>query len=94
MDRVPNHPELTTSVTKKMIPPLVTLLTSHYEIQYVALRNIKLILQKYPELLKNELKVFFCKYNDPIYVKLEKLDLTVLLANELNVDQILSELKE
>ena len=59
---------------KKMAPPLVTLLSSEPEIQYVALRNINLIVQKRPTILSHEIKVFFCKYNDPIYVKLEKLE--------------------
>ena len=39
-------------------------------------------------------QVFFCKYNDPIYVKLEKLDIMIALASERNVDQVLLELKE
>jgi AP-1 complex subunit beta-1 len=38
--------------------------------------------------------VFFCKYNDPPYVKLEKLEIMIRLCNERNVDQLLSELKE
>jgi AP-1 complex subunit beta-1 len=41
-----------------------------------------------------QLQVFFCKYNDPIYVKLEKLDIMIALANERNIDQVLLELKE
>jgi len=32
--------------------------------------------------------VFFCKYNDPIYVKLEKLEIMIKLASEKNVDQV------
>lgn len=43
----------------------------------MALRNINLIVQKRPEILKHEMKVFFVKYNDPIYVKLEKLDIMI-----------------
>lgn len=38
--------------------------------------------------------MFFCKYNDPIYVKLEKLDIMIALANSTNIDQVLLELKE
>ncbi len=33
-------------------------------------------------------QVFFCKYNDPIYVKKEKLEILVKLANDRNVDQV------
>lgn len=40
------------------------------------------------------MRVFFCKYNDPPYVKVEKLDVMVRLASERNVDTLLGELKE
>ena len=46
------------------------------------------------DILKNEMKVFFVKYNDPIYVKLEKLDIMIRLTNANNIAQVLSELKE
>ena len=72
----------------------MTLLNSEPEIQYVALRNINLIVQKRPSILENEIKVFFCKYNDPIYVKMEKLEIIIKLVSERNVDQVLLELKE
>jgi len=87
-------PEKANTYMKKMSPPLVTLVSSAPEVQYVALRNISLILQKYPQILSNELRVFFCKYNDPPYVKLEKLDIMMKLASEENADQLLMELKE
>jgi len=79
---------------RKMAPPLVTLLSSPPEVQWIALRNINLLLQKRDDILSNEMRVFFCKYNDPLYVKVEKLDIMVRLANESNVDALLSELKE
>ena len=47
-----------------------------------------------PSAVLRRLQVFFCKYNDPIYVKLEKLDIMVALASERNVDQVLLELRE
>mmetsp|Transcript_16560 Transcript_16560/g.47058 ORF Transcript_16560/g.47058 Transcript_16560/m.47058 type:complete len:883 (+) Transcript_16560:141-2789(+) len=82
------------ALTRKLAPPLVTLLNSEPEIQYVALRNINLIVQKRPHILENEIKVFFCKYNDPIYVKMEKLEIIIKLVSEKNIDQVLLELKE
>lgn len=42
-----------------------------------------------PEILKQEIKVFFVKYNDPIYVKLEKLDIMIRLASQANIAQVL-----
>ncbi|KAL2767567.1 AP-1 complex subunit beta-1 isoform h [Daubentonia madagascariensis] len=82
------------TLLKKLAPPLVTLLSAEPELQYVALRNINLIVQKRPEILKHEMKVFFVKYNDPIYVKLEKLDIMIRLASQANIAQVLAELKE
>ncbi|KAK4686995.1 AP-1 complex subunit beta-1, partial [Tremellales sp. Uapishka_1] len=86
--------DLIKQLTRKMAPPLVTLVSSAPEVQWVALRNINLLLQKRPDILANEMRVFFCKYNDPPYVKVEKLEIMVRLASEKNVDTLLGELKE
>jgi vesicle coat complex subunit len=56
--------DLIKQLVRKMAP-LVTLLSSPSEVQWVALRNINLLLQKCPEILAKEMRVFFCKYNDP-----------------------------
>ncbi|KAI6039036.1 adaptin N terminal region-domain-containing protein [Pisolithus marmoratus] len=81
-------------ICKKMGPPLVALLSSGPEVQYVTLRNILLIIQRRPTVLKNDVKVFFCKYNDPIYVKLAKLEIMYRLAREENAQEVLAELEE
>ena len=78
----------------KLSPPLVTLLSKGPEIQYLALRNALLILQRRPEVLRNDIRVFFCKYNDPIYVKVTKLELIFMLASEQNIKEVLTELRE
>lgn len=82
------------ALCRKLSPPLVTLLAKGPEVQYLALRNALLILQRRPEVLKNDIRVFFCKYNDPIYVKVTKLELIFMLANEKNIDEVLTELRE
>ncbi|KAJ7562314.1 hypothetical protein O6H91_03G063900 [Diphasiastrum complanatum] len=82
------------NLCKKMAPPLVTLISAEPEIQYVVLRNINLIVQRRPSILAHEIKVFFCKYNDPIYVKMEKLEIMIKLASDRNIDQVLLEFKE
>jgi len=88
-------PEAVKALCNKMAPPLVTLLTTKEpEIQYVALRNINLIVQKRPSILTREMRVFFIKYNDPIYVKMEKLEIMIMLTSEKNIDQVLHEFKE
>ncbi|CAK7211200.1 hypothetical protein SEUCBS140593_001088 [Sporothrix eucalyptigena] len=83
-----------TILCKKLSPPLVTLLAKGPEVQYLVLRNALLILQRRPEVLRNDIRVFFCKYNDPIYVKVTKLELIFMLANEKNIDEVLTELRE
>lgn len=93
LDFVQNE-EHSKTLIKKLAPPLVTLLASPPEVQYVALRNIHLILQKRSDILSNEVRVFFCKFNDPPYVKIEKLEIMIKLASEKNIDQVVSELKE
>ena len=94
MEMMSQDADFVSSLSKKLAPPLVTLLSSEPEVQYVALRNINLIIQKRADILKQEMKVFFVKYNDPIYVKLEKLDIMIRLASQSNIAQVLSELKE
>lgn len=69
-------------------------MSSAPEVQYVALRNIDLLLQRQPDILNKEMRVFFCKYNDPPYLKLEKIEIMVRIANAGNVEQLLAELKE
>jgi vesicle coat complex subunit len=83
-----------TSLAKKLSPPLVTLLSKPPEVQYLALRNAILILQKRPEVLRNDIRVFFCNYNDPIYVKVTKLELIFMLTTEENISVVLAELRE
>jgi AP-2 complex subunit beta-1 len=82
------------SLCRKLSPPLVTLLAKGPEVQYLALRNALLILQRRPEVLRNDIRVFFCKYNDPIYVKVTKLELIFMLATESNIEEVLTELRE
>ena len=45
-------------------------------------------------MLKNDVRVFFCKYNDPIYVKLAKLEIMYRLARAENAAEVLAELQE
>lgn len=82
------------ALCRKLSPPLVTLLAKGPEVQYLALRNALLMLQRRPDVLRNDIRVFFCKYNDPIYVKVTKLELVFMLATENNIDEVLTELRE
>merc|ERR1719387_959568 len=93
MDRITSS-EMIHFLCKKLTPPLVTLLSAQAEVQYVVMRNINIIVQKRSQILATDVRIFFCKYNDPVYVKMEKIEIMVQLASEKNVDQVLSEFKE
>ncbi|KAL0588808.1 AP-2 complex subunit beta [Plecturocebus cupreus] len=94
LEFLPKDSDYYNMLLEKLAPTLVTLLSGEPEVQYDTLRNIKLIVQIRPETLKQEIKVSFVKYNDPIYVKLEKLDIIVCLASQANIAQVLVELTE
>ncbi|KAH0788698.1 Adaptin N terminal region family protein [Histomonas meleagridis] len=79
----------------QIIPPFITLISSSDpEIQFVTLRILSLFVIKYPKLLSNQIRFFFCKYNDPSYVKLEKLDIIVHITTPKNFTIVIDELEE
>ncbi len=40
------------------------------------------------------MKVFFCKFNDPLYVKLEKIEILIKVVDDRNAEKILEELQD
>jgi len=88
--------QLETRFSPKLGPPLVSLVTNaRFEIRHVALRNIKLFIQsRFRDVLAPYIQSFFVKFDDPIYLKLEKIDMLVGLANKHNAALVLSELCE
>lgn len=88
------NPEINALILKKIEPSLVTLLSSESEIQFVVLRNISLLLQVAPQLLSAEIHMFFIKYNDPLYIKLEKLHVLGVLCTLDNYTAVALELVE
>jgi len=93
LDLVEN-PEIIRTVCKKITPSLVTLLSSEPEIQYVALKNINILIQKRPIIFEKDIKMFFCSFTEPLYNKLEKLDILYKLVSMNNIDMVLNELRE
>lgn len=82
------------TIVKKLSPPIVSMLNGPPEQTYVTLRNINFILQKVPHLLDKDVKVFFCNFEDPYYVKLEKLEIVTRLSDAKNYEVVLNELFE
>ena len=84
------------TVVKLSAPLLAMVSFPRADVQWVGLRCALLITQLYPRVLGERLGVraFFCKYNDPLYVKVEKIGLVMALTTLENVDQVLLELGE
>jgi vesicle coat complex subunit len=53
-----------------------------------------LILRQTPNIFEKNVKMFFCRFSDPLYVKLSKVDVMVAVADSANVDLIISEFHE
>ena len=70
---------------------IMSLLISYPEIQYILLRSLYAIALKRPILLEKEFKYFYVQYNDPIYIKLEKVDILYKLCNKKNYGMIIQE---
>ena len=77
----------------KVTKSIMTLMNSEYEIQYVILRGIYALIQKQPDLFKDNYKFFFVQYNEPIYLKIEKIQLLYRLCNNNNFENVIKELK-
>lgn len=77
----------------KVTKSIMTLMNSDYEIQYVIFRGIYALIQKQPDLFKDNYKFFFVQYNEPIYLKIEKIQLLYRLCNNNNFENVIKELK-
>ena len=89
-----SNPELLREFSRRVTPALISLMTVGPEFKYVVLKNINVIIQKRPNLFSKDINSFFCDFNDPYYIKIEKLDILCKLADSNNIDQILHQLQE
>ena len=80
--------------SRKITAALTSLLAKEPEIQYIALKNMNYVIQKHPTIFEKNIKLFFCNFSEPIYNKLEKLEIISKLVNLSNVDLVLFELKD
>lgn len=105
MNYTRSSPVLNRQVMKRLQAPLITLMTSgettgNYEITYVILQHIYLIAVRYSlsnpdyNLFQDDYKHFFCKMEEPSYIKDTKIDILAYIANESNTKEIISELSE
>jgi AP-4 complex subunit beta-1 len=87
--------ELQEDINERIKTPLLTILglgSSSPELVYTCLHHIQLLLRRQPRLFDADFKSFFCRYSDPSYLKLKKLELLVDIAAESNIREIIEEL--
>lgn len=88
-----NNQLLISGLCKKLTSPVSSLVSGENETKWVVLKNLQFVAQRYPEIF-TDIKVFFIRYNDPSYVKHEKLKMIYKLCDAKNYDMVLNELNE
>lgn len=98
IDLTSNRLELQIEVLRRLKGPLLTLMASPTpELSYTVLVHVHALLTRGPEhveVFAQDFKQFFCRYNEPSYIKAIKIDILTLLGNLSTAEPIVSELSE
>ena len=86
--------ELMALCSQRITQALLTFTKADHETQFIVFKNIMALLVMFPDLFSKNLDAFYLRYNDPAYVKLEKLSLLLKLTTVENASQVLRELQE
>ncbi|KAL1919435.1 uncharacterized protein VTP21DRAFT_2128 [Calcarisporiella thermophila] len=81
------------SEAQKIAKPLLKLLRSHREMQYVVLANIATIATERPHLFEPHHQHFYVRSTDPPFIYRLKLEILTLIATETNINTLLRELQ-
>jgi AP-1 complex subunit beta-1 len=84
---------LVTGLCKKLTSPISSLINGENETKWVVLKNLQFVAQRHPEIF-TDIKCFFIRYNDPSFVKHEKLKMILKLADAKNWEVVVNELNE
>lgn len=88
-------PKIHSEVYKRLKEPLLTLMTGpSTELSFVVLAHIQTLVSRAPGVFDDKYKHFFCRFNDPSCVKLQKLQILTDLANEKTLSDVINELSE
>eukprot|EP00854_Cymbomonas_tetramitiformis_P020405 gene20405-24439_t len=88
-------PEVHQQVYERIKAPLLTLISSAInEIAYPVVAHLHLLVLRAPILFATDFKYFYCKYNDPSYIKKLKLEMLTAVADSNNMYDIVTELSE
>lgn len=88
-------PDLQDDINDRIKTPLLTAIgSSSPEVVYTCLQHIEILIFRNPNMFSEEYHNFFCRYNDPPYVKLKKLELLTHLCDDGNAQNVVEELSE
>ncbi len=88
-------PAVHSQVYARLKAPMLTLMTGGvFEQGFVCLKHIALLTSRAPSVFCDVYKHFYCRYNDPVCVKLLKLEILTTIATATNVAEIVEELSE
>lgn len=71
---------------------LHTLASGNPELTYLLLQYIETLLPNEQQSFQQHFRCFFCKYNEPLYVKKKKIELLPHVTNDENIKEVLEEL--
>lgn len=93
-----DNPVISKQVYARIKDPLITLFSAGevagaHEISYCVLSHIHLLVSKSGSAeFENDFKIFFCKDDEPVYIRVLKIDILCMIASENNMLEIISEL--
>mmetsp|Transcript_39746 Transcript_39746/g.91916 ORF Transcript_39746/g.91916 Transcript_39746/m.91916 type:complete len:831 (+) Transcript_39746:250-2742(+) len=98
VDLTSNRPDLQQDVLQRLKGPLLTLMAAaSTELSYTVLVHIHALLtrgQRQIEVFAGDFKQFFCRYNEPSYIKQVKIDILTMLADFNSAEHMVTELSE
>lgn len=86
--------ELIERLTMRINAALLTLARSDAETQFLVCKNAHALLVIFPDLLHKDISAFFVRFNDPPFVKVEKLRLLLKLVTTATAQKVVKELGE
>lgn len=98
MNLTKENAALLKQVFSRVQAPLITLfiggeVAEAYEISYCILSHISLIIHRgAADIFENDYKNFFCKFDEPTYIKYLKIEILTMISSENNLSDIVNEL--
>jgi len=88
-------PDLQPQVYVRVKAPLLTLMAGgNPEVEYCILKHLEAMVHRAPGVFDDEYRQLYVRYNEPTFVKYEKIGILALIANDDTVADITSELAE